>query len=349
LNLNVEDEKRPRVTLIVAMRNEENFIEATLISIRAQDYPQDQLEVLVVDGLSRDRSVFIAERMAGLSVNWRVLSNPEIISACAWNVGIENATGNIIGIVSGHCELAPNYVARSVGTLLRTGADLVGGPMRAVSSGRIGNSIVLATSSPFGVGDAQFHYLETEAEVDTVYQGVAHSSLYERIGGFDPEMRCNEDDEFSFRILASGGKIVCDPEIVSHYQSRSTLRRLLRQYYRYGFWKVRLMQKCVSGMRWRHFVPGSFVAGLVLLPLLALVLPVAQTVWGLMALAYLVGAVSATVAQQSKADVGTLILMPIVFVILHIGYGVGFIIGLAYWPIWTGLKGSLKLKTEGDA
>jgi succinoglycan biosynthesis protein ExoA len=318
--------------LLIAMRNESRFIAETLESVAAQDYPADRLEVIVADGRSTDDSREIVTRIIAGRPGWLLIDNPEVIQSWGWNHGIEHATGDLIGIVSAHCRLAPDYVSQTVETSLRTGADLVGGPMTAISSGLVGRAIALATMSPFGVGGARFHYATAEEEVDTVYQGVCRWELYARLGGFDPEMVRNQDDELSFRIRRSGGRIVCNPAIRSSYHNRSTFRTLARQYFQYGFWKVRLMQKCATGMQPRHFAPPLFAAAMVVLPLAATVSPLLRWVWLTMLGLYAAGALAATALLARRHGGAAPALVPLVFPVLHLAYGFGFLKGLVVWP-----------------
>ena len=228
----------------------------------AQDYPVELLDIIVADGQSTDDSCAIVRAIIGDHPNCRLIDNPDRIQSCGWNLGIQQCSGDVITIVSAHCELAADYVARAVETLIRTRAALVGGPMRASSSGPVGSAIALGTSSPFGVGGARFHYATSEVEVDTVYQGFCWRELYEVLGGFDTEMVRNQDDELSFRIKAAGGRIVCNP---GDQRAGITIEQRSERCFvstsQYGFWKVRLMQKCASQMRVRHFAPRYLRAG----------------------------------------------------------------------------------------
>jgi cellulose synthase/poly-beta-1,6-N-acetylglucosamine synthase-like glycosyltransferase len=312
----------PAVTLVVAMRNEERHIARCVESLLAQDYPADKLEVLFMDGQSTDRTrALVGERIAGRA-GFAVVDNPGRIQSIAWNLGIERARGELVGIVSGHSELAPDYVSRVVETLARTGADLVGGPARAESETVVGDAIALAMSTPFGVGGAEFRYATQEREVDTVFMGVCRRALYEAIGGFDAEMVRNQDDELSYRLLEHGGRIVCNPAIRSVYRNRATLRSLWKQYFDYGRWKVRVMQKHRAQMRPRHFVPPVFVATLGATALVPPVFAAAGTSYAAATLA-----MSAYVAARAgRLDV--LPYLPAAFAILHVGYGLGFLRGL---------------------
>lgn len=312
----------PSVTLIVAMRNEERYIGACVDSLLALDYPRDRLEVLFMDGRSTDRTrEIVAERIAGRA-GFALRDNPDRIQSAAWNLGIQEAKGDIVGIVSAHSELAPDYVFQAVETLQRTGADLVGGPARATSEGLVGRAIAAAMSTPFGVGGATFRYAEREAQVDTVFMGLCWRALYERIGGFDPEMVRNQDDELSYRLLEQGGSIVCNPAIRSVYRNRATLRTLWTQYFDYGRWKVRVMQKHPRQMRIRHFVPPIFVVGMAA----SLVIP---PLFVALAAGYM--ATTVVVATRVSIRAGEPAGIPVVsaaFALLHVGYGAGFVTGL---------------------
>jgi succinoglycan biosynthesis protein ExoA len=317
-----------KVSLLVAMRNEAGHIERCLASIFAQDYPDHFLEVLVMDGQSTDDSRQIVEHLSSVRPNCYVLPNPKITQAAGWNLGIQAAQGDIIGIVSAHTELAPDYVSTAVKTLQRIGADMVGGPMRADSHERVGQAIALATSTPFGVGGARFHYIEREQEVDTVYMGLCWRAVYQRIGGFDEEMVRDQDDELSYRLLAQGGRIFCDPAIRSCYSNRSTFRSLWKQYFQYGYWKVRVMQKHRRQMRLRQFVPPTFVTALLGSALLAPFSVLGHWLLVSVAGSYALANLAASVWAGRKGGLQHLPLLPLSFASLHLSYGVGFLVGL---------------------
>lgn len=316
-----------RVTLVVPMRNEEANIEACLTSVVNQDYGVDHLEVLVYDGASTDASWSIVEGLALRHPSITLHHNPRRTQAAAWNQGIERASGEIIGIVGAHSVLAPDYVTTAVATLNRTGADMVGGPMSAKSDGVVGQAVAVATSTPFGVGGARFHYTDREEDVDTVYMGLCRAEVYRSLG-FDEEMVRNQDDELSYRLLDRGGRIVCDPRIRSTYHNRATWRGLARQYFEYGFWKVQVMRKHPRQVRARHLAPVALVVTLGASAVLAV-----TTSQGLILLAVAVGGyVLADLSASLAATRRHLTLLPAVsavYPVLHLSYGSGFIVGLA--------------------
>jgi glycosyltransferase involved in cell wall biosynthesis len=310
------------------MRNEARYIEGCLRSILAQDYPPEQIEILVVDGMSNDGTRQIATEFAQRDSRIRLLDNLQRIVPTAMNKGISTAQGEIVIRVDGHTVIAQDYVRRCVEVLATTGADNVGGAMRAASDTWIGKTIVLATSSPFGVGGARFHYAEKPGWVDTVYMGAYRREVFDRIGLFDEELVRNQDDELNFRLIQSGGKIWLDPKIRSTYFSRSTLRGLWKQYFEYGFWKVRVIQKHRRPASWRHLVPGAFVLSL------ASSLVLSWIVWSplfLFAILLPYSLVSLSVSIWIAAREGWRYapILPLAFATMHLAYGFGFLAGIA--------------------
>ncbi len=204
------------------MRNEGQSIKRCLASIADQDYPSDSSRSARLRRASRATTRWRSPVLSRQRPAWTVRTNPRRIQAAAWNAGIRAASGEIVGIVSGHAELGPAYVRSAVDALDRMRADIVGGPVRAVAETPIGAAIAIATSTPFGVGGARHHYLTEPAYVDTVFMGVARRETWLRYP-FDEEFVRNQDDELSYRLLDAGGRILCDPAIESCYRSRSTL------------------------------------------------------------------------------------------------------------------------------
>jgi glycosyltransferase involved in cell wall biosynthesis len=309
------------------MRNEGSSIEQCLASIDAQDYPSDWLEVLVFDGESSDDSVATARAFTDGRPGWEVRTNPRLIQAAAWNAGIRVATGEVVGIVSGHAMLGPAYVRKAVDALFRTGADMVGGPVRAIADGAIGTAIAIATSTPYGVGGARHHYLTEPAEVDTVFMGVARRETWLRYP-FDEEFVRNQDDELSYRLLDGGGRIVCDPAIESSYRSRSTLPSLWRQYFSYGYWKVRVIQAHPRQARLRHLVPLTLVTTLIAAALLGLVSRKARTTATLELGLYVAATGAAAIRYRDRDRPASAVLLAIIYPILHVAYGAGMLRGL---------------------
>jgi succinoglycan biosynthesis protein ExoA len=318
----------PVVSLILAVRNEEKFIARTLTAVVGQSYPPNRMEVIIADGMSADGTRETVKTFQDTSRNIILIENPGKIVATGLNAALRQARGDIIVRVDGHTIIAPDYVEQCVTALSRTAADNVGGRMHAAGEGITGDAIALATSSPFGVGGARFHYSEKEEWVDTVYLGAWRREVFERIGLFDEEQRRNQDDEFNYRLGARGGKILLTPAIKSTYYCRRSLRSLWTQYFEYGFWKVRVLQKHPKQMRPRQFIPALFVISLGLAGVAGLFLPVGRDLLAATLSAYGIANIAVSIITALRKGVRHFLLLPLVFGVLHFSYGVGFLAGL---------------------
>jgi succinoglycan biosynthesis protein ExoA len=317
----------PLVSIIIPMRNEASSIAELLDGVLGQDYPAERLEVLVVDGASTDDSAPVVERYATHDRRVRLLSNPRRIVPTALNIAIRAARGEIICRIDGHTRVAKDYVRIGVETLQRTGADNVGGRMDAVGGGWFGNAVADATASRFGVG-AYFHFGTEEREVDTVYLGMWPRQVFERVGLFDEELVRNQDDEFNYRLRKAGGRVVLNPAMRSWYQNRQDVAHLVSQYYQYGQWKVRVLQKHPRQMSWRHFIPPAFVAGMVVLALAGAWLPAAARLLRLATAAYLLVVLFAAVQASRRRGVTGVLATALALTCLHVSWGSGFLHGL---------------------
>lgn len=319
--------EQPFVSIVIPIRNEAATIGSLLDGVLAQDYPADRFEVLVVDGASTDGSAAVVETYARRDPRVRLLQNPRCIVPTALNIAIRAARGDIICRIDGHTRVAPDYVRIGVETLARSGADNVGGPMRSTGGGWFGDAVATATGSRFGIG-SYFHYGSEEREVDTVYLGMWPRRVFARIGLFDEELVRNQDDELNYRLRKAGGRVLMTPAMRSWYQNRQSVTGLLRQYYQYGLWKVRVLQKHPRQMSWRHFVPPILVAALAGTTLLSGVVPEAVTasriVFGLYVAAVLTVAGGLALRRGVRAWLAT----ALAFVSIHCAWGAGFLNGL---------------------
>lgn len=317
-------EQYPFVSVIMPVRNEVDCIDRSLGSVLQQDYPQDRMEILVVDGNSQDGT---CDRIETPRV--RILNNPMGIVPSALNIGLRNSAGDVIVRVDGHCVLPFDYVRNCVQALQESGADCAGGLQKACGEGEVGRVIALAMSSRFGVGTAYFHYGTKPAWVDTVYLGAYRREAFLRAGGFDEELIRNQDDEFNFRLQQAGGTIRFDPTIFANYYPRNSIRRLWTQYFEYGFFKVLVIRKRRGMSSWRQLAPSSFILA-VFLSFIAALLTGQNWFMALVLGPYLTAnlGVSFFLGHQR---IQTLFLLPVVFACMHMAYGVGFLAGLWRW------------------
>ena len=316
----------PFVSVVMPVRNEAAFIAESLGAVLTQDYLADRMEVIVVEGDSTDGTPRVLEQYQGSEPPVIVLRNPARIVPAALNIGIRHARGEIIVRVDGHAVIASDYIRRCVEYLQRGDAEGVGGPMRPRGKGYFGRAAALATASPFGIGGSKFHYSEKEDFfTDTFYLGAYRRDLFDRIGLFDEEFICNQDYELNYRLRAAGGRILCSPKIQSIYYCRESFTALWRQYYSYGFWKVRTLRKHPRSLKPRQLAAPVMVLAIVALATLGFFSPPAWHLLALGALSYLGLAVAFGLAKAlAAAEPRLLPGVVLAFFTIHLAWGLGF-------------------------
>jgi succinoglycan biosynthesis protein ExoA len=321
-------ESFPAVTVIIPCRNEARHIARCLRDVLSFEAPAGGAEVIVADGMSDDGTREIVARLAAEDARIRLLDNPHRSQAPGLNAAIRAARASVIVRVDAHTEYAPDYLAQCLRTLRDTGADNVGGPWVARGRTYLQRCIAAAFNDPFAVGGARGHQVDYEGPVDSVYLGCWRRETLERVGLFDERFVRNEDDELSFRLIRAGGTVWQSPRIRAWYTPRDSLVSLFRQYWQYGYWKVRVIQKHHAPAAIRHLVPGSFVAALLLLAAAAPFVREARLGLAALAGAYLLAAVAASVVTARRHGWALLPAMPAVLFCFHVGYGLGFLVGV---------------------
>ncbi len=320
-----------RVSCILPCRNEEKFIGPCLDSFLATAYPHDQLELLVVDGDSNDGTREIVQAYSAKHPCIRLLDNPKRIVPTALNIGIRAATGDVIVRLDAHVVYPPDYVPKCVAALETSGADNVGGIVVTLPANQtpMAEAIAVGLSHPFGVGNSWFRIGTAEARwVDTVPFGCFRRELFSRIGLFDEELVRNQDDEFNFRIIREGGRIMLLPDVVSYYYARESPGLAAKMLYQYGYFKPLVARKIGRVVTLRQLVPPAFVASLAIGAVLALLWPPAVVLLAAVILMYAAAAIFSAAGQVRRHGIRCAAALVTVFPLLHISYGAGFIRGL---------------------
>ncbi|KPL05933.1 glycosyl transferase, partial [bacterium SM23_57] len=257
----------------------------------------------------------------------KVVDNPKRNIPSGLNRAIEASEGKYLIRLDAHSVPAPDYVERCVRALEDGMGDNVGGiwDIKPSSDGWVSKSISLAASHPLGVGDAYYRVGGKSQEVDTVPFGAFRRSLVDKIGSFDESLLSNEDYEFNARIRKAGGKVWLDPQIRSTYFARSTFHDLAKQYWRYGYWKIRMLVRYPETFRWRQLA-GGFMLTWLILGLLSIWFPLARWLILLEAVVYctvLFG--SGTNLAIKRRSFMLLIGVPLAIATMHFSWGSAFL------------------------
>lgn len=288
------------------------------------------MEIVIADGMSTDQTIvqIQAFQIEHPDLMVRIVKNERRNIPAGLNLAIEAAQGEFIVRLDAHSMPKQDYIERCLCDLRQDLGENVGGvwEIEPGGSGWIAKSIAIAAAHPLGVGDARYRYADQAGVTDTVPFGSFRRSLINEIGPFDETLLTNEDYEFNARIRMAGGKVWLDPGIRSVYFARPTLTALGRQYWRYGYWKVRMLRRYPGTIRWRQVLPPVFTASLLFFGLLAPWLTLAVWIFAIEVALYLaalavVGIHLAVKHRQFKYLFG----IPLAIMVMHLSWGSAFL------------------------
>ncbi len=292
------------VSFVMPVRNEEEYIRASLQSLVDQSYPASECEIIVVDGRSSDRT-------------------REIIRA---------ARGDVVIRADGHNVYSRDYAENCVKYLAQTGVDNVGGPCATVAADESFSARLVAAilSSPFGVGNSKFRTSREEGFVDTVPFGAFRREIFDRVGMYNEKLVRNEDNDLNARIRKAGGTIYLTPALATRYHPVKNFLGLLKYAFKTSQWHVFTLRENTQSMGLRHVAPAAFLV------LLLLLLPASFV--SAIALAFLIGILCAyiltgfyfSLRSKTKGNRGVALVQPFASFCFHFAYGAGTLCGLIY-------------------
>ena len=321
-----------KVSFIVVALNAASTIQKLFECLKHQTYPHEWIEVILVDGLSSDATKtemlhFQAEENDFWQI--KVLDNPKKSLPCGWNVALSAAQGDALLRVDAHVSIPDNFIELNVRDLLR-GEDICGGKVTSVPGNETEWAFVLneAENSMFGGGIAAFRRADSTGYVNTAAFAIYRKIVFDTVGTYNELLTRTEDNEMHYRMRKAGYRFYYDPEIVSYRKTRADLKSLAKQKYLNGYWIGRTLwiePRCFSIY---HFIPLAFVLFIVFSLILlsfGTAFP-AAALWGAYAVVNLSMAIVSVISCKEKN--GFFVLLPAIFLILHIWYGVGTVIGI---------------------
>lgn len=334
------------VSFCVIAYNEEKALRSLFSDIQSQDYPHDKMEVVFVNAMSTDRTRQLMEEFAAENhdfIRVTIADNPKRIQSAGWNVAIKESREEIIMRIDAHTLIPSNFVSNCVACIL-DGEDVVGGPRPNIIEGDTPwkQTLLLAEKSMFGSSIAPYRTGHHKSYVKSVFHGAYRREVFEKAGTFNENLGRTEDNEMHYRIRQAGYKICYNPKIISYQHTRSTWKGMIRQKYGNGRWIGLTMGVCPQCFSVYHVIPLLFVVALAFTLLLA----AGEMSYPLFALggAYILADfLMSVVAIIREKKYWQYVLLPVIFLSLHLSYGVGTMVGVLYMPFW-----KHKIQKRGD-
>lgn len=333
-------ESTPKMTFCVVMYNEEGYIGKLLENIKSQTYPHDKIELIFVDGKSTDSTKSIVADFIANATGYadiKLLDNDKRILCAGLNIGITNATTEIFIRVDAHSTVSPDFIEKNIANIV-SGEDICGGQyVHVLNNPSLGKKILLlADKSMFGSGIGDFKREGSKRYVTTLANGCYRKEVFDKIGLYDETLVRTEDNDIHYRMREAGYKILLDGDIKFEFQTRSTLKGMLKQKYGNGKWiGITCVKKTPKMFSIYHFVPMAFVICAIIAMTLFGCSFIAAPLWWL-ALPFYIGIglyltltilLSAITSLQNK---NYLAFIPLIFLfpLLHFTYGIATCIGL---------------------
>lgn len=326
------------VSLCMIAFNEVEAIDGLFGDIALQEYPHQKIEVVFVDSMSTDGTYEKMMEFKNTDYGFRdvkIVRCQKKNQAFSWNEALMAFTGDVVIRVDAHARIPRNFVSRNVYNL-KQGEDVVGGGRPNISSNASSWRLTLlaAEDSLFGSSIAGYRRPSTEKEyMDSLFHAAYRRKVIADVGGFNEDLGRTEDNEYHYRIRMAGYKLCCCPDIISYQHSRSTLKHMVKQKFGNGKWIGLTLSVCRGCLSYFHFAPFLFVTALAVCGVLAALgysfaLMVLLVLYGMFDF---VNSVSCCTLKNIQPQ---FILLPLIFPLLHVAYGIGTVVGLVQIPFW---------------
>ena len=305
-------------SVIIPTYQEANYIEKVLqFCVHADPTPQ---QIIVVDGGSTDGTLDIVHKLREQFSSIQLINNPDKYVANGLNLAIPLCKTDVIVRMDAHSVYEMDYFKSIINTFLTVEADIVGGPTNTAFNSPTQEAIAYVYTSPFGMGNSSVHNLNYEGYTDSVTFGAWKTAIFKTTGLFDTTLKRNQDDEFHYRAKQLGFKIYQTPKIKLKYFPRNSFRALFKQYFQFGLYKPAVLKKVKTGIKLRHIIPSLFCLNIALVIVFTLSFTIIPLVLYGMILLYF--------SIVNQASILAKLEMLLAFPIVHLSYGIGFLLGL---------------------
>ena len=327
------------ISICMVAYNEEKCISSILNDILGQTYSHSDTEIVIVDNNSTDQTYNILLKFRDEHIreyrDIKILKNNDRMQSSGLNMAIDAFSGDVFVRVDAHATIDSRFIEETVACLEGTHTGIkeyVCGGVRPTYTDREGGAAALlltAEQSRFGASAANYRGEPERCYVDSIFHAAYRREVIEKVGKFDPRLWRTEDNNYNYRVREAGYRICFEPRIRSGQQIRSSLSKMLRQKYQNGYWIGYTLGICPKCLSLFHFVPFALVGAVAVTSILSVFgYPLlGALMWGAYAAASIAASVMAAAGQ--KKLYAHYLLLPFVFLLMHICYGAGTFVGIA--------------------
>jgi succinoglycan biosynthesis protein ExoA len=227
-----------RASVIIPARNECGDVGGCVEAVARQTISKNEMEVILVDGVSTDGTVAAARAAArACGLNLIVRSNERGTAATSLNLGLGHARGEVIVRVDARSRIGPRHVELACQLLEDRELGVVGGgqlPQVRAGANVVERAIARSLRNRYTTGFARYRRSERPGSTDTVWMGAFRRHDLLALGGWPVFPEQNQDFRLNQRFREQGLHVWFHPELSAGYLPRRTLQELARQYVRFG-------------------------------------------------------------------------------------------------------------------
>jgi glycosyltransferase involved in cell wall biosynthesis len=307
------------LSVICPVLNGEKYITSNILKFFTDSKFEDK-ELLIIDGGSNDRTIEIVKDWCQKYSNIKLIHNPHKYVPYALNIAIKESNGQFISRLDVHTVYPKNYFEKCIELSKTINADNIGGTIISCGVSICGKAIAHSMSSLFGVGNSTPRIKSYDGYVDSIAFGFWDKQVFDKYGFFDETLIKNQDEDHNYLIIENGGKVYQSSKIKTYYFVREKIIDFIKQMFYYGFYKPLVLVKNISRIKIRHIIPSLF--SVYIFTLFFSLNPF----WLIPLFLYLL--LNILFSIINKENILTKIICIIIFPIMHMSYGIGFILGL---------------------
>ena len=307
------------LSVICPVLNGEKYIIDNILTFFVNSKIQDK-ELLIIDGGSNDRTIEIVKDWCQKYSNIKLIHNPHKYVPYALNIGIKESNGQFISRLDVHTVYPKNYFEKCIELSKTINADNIGGTIISCGVSICGKAIAHSMSSLFGVGNSTPRIKGYDGYVDSIAFGFWDKQVFDKYGFFDETLIKNQDEDHNYLIIENGGKVYQSSKIKTHYFVREKIIDLIKQMFYYGFYNPPVLVKNISRIKIRHIIPSLFSV------YIFTIFFNLNPFWLIPLYSYIL--LNILFSIINKENILTKIICIIIYPIMHLSYGIGFILGL---------------------
>lgn len=212
------------------MYNDPNGLNDTLKSLVVQDILPENFEIIVVDNVSKDNTLDVAESFArkypGLV---RVIVEKHVQSSyAARNKGIDASEGSIIAFIDADMSVEKDWLSKIIHSLEKNQVEYFACKVE----------IYLKEKNIFGLYNKMTGFPVKDYLINHHFAPtcclITRKSVFDKVGLFDSELISGGDYEFGNRVFEAGYKFYYNDSIVMSHPARSSFKQLFNKFFRTG-------------------------------------------------------------------------------------------------------------------